>query len=174
MLKQEPHSAHKGGREWRLGSDRFPISKTITGVVLDLDPGGLRELHWHPNADEWQDVISGKVSATMFGSHGRYRIGTFEPGDIGYIPQGYGHSLENVGDTPARMLIGFDTGHYEAIDLSTWLAGNPDSLIAAHFGFDKSVVAKLPTHRVFIAPKEGASKNPEGKDDLPRANPPGR
>ncbi len=173
LLKQEPHSVHKGGREWRLGSDKFPISKTVTGVVLDLDPGGLRELHWHPNADEWQYVISGKISATMFGSHGRYRIETLEQGDVGYIPQGYGHSLENVGDEPARVLIGFNTGHYEAIDLSTWLAGNPDYLIATHFGLDRSVVEKLPTDRVFIAPKEGASKKPGGKDDLPRSKPAG-
>ncbi len=30
---------------------KFPISKTVTGVILDLDPGALRELHWHPTAD---------------------------------------------------------------------------------------------------------------------------
>src|SRR5205823_227787 len=51
LLAQEPHSIHRYGREWRVGADRFPISQTITGVVLDLEPGGIRELHWHPNAD---------------------------------------------------------------------------------------------------------------------------
>ena len=69
----------------------------MTGVILDLDPGGLRELHWHPTADEWQYVIDGNISVTMFGSHGRYRTETMEKGDVGYIPQGYGHSIENVG-----------------------------------------------------------------------------
>jgi oxalate decarboxylase/phosphoglucose isomerase-like protein (cupin superfamily) len=54
LLAQEPHSIHRFGREWRVGVERFPISQTMTGVVLDLEPGGLRELHWHPNADEWQ------------------------------------------------------------------------------------------------------------------------
>ena len=174
LLKQEPHSVHKGGREWRLGSDKFPISTTVVGVVLDLEPGGLRELHWHPNADEWQYVISGKVSATMFGSHGRYRIETLEMGDVGYIPQGYGHSLENVGDEPARMLIGFNTGHYEAIDLSTWIAGNPDYLLSTNLGLDRSTVEKLPVDRVFIAPKEGTSKKPEGRDQFSGPNTPVR
>jgi oxalate decarboxylase len=56
LLAQEPHSIHKFGREWRVGANRFPISETMTGVVLDLNAGGLRELHWHPNADEWQYV----------------------------------------------------------------------------------------------------------------------
>ena len=103
----------------------FPISETITGVILDLDPGGLRELHWHPTADEWQYVIDGEVSVTMFGSHGRYRTETLGKGDVGYIPQGYGHSIENIGDKPCRVLIGFNTGVYEAIDLSQWMAGTP-------------------------------------------------
>ncbi len=110
MLAQEPHSVHKGGREWRVGADRFPISKTVTGVILDLEPGGLRELHWHPTADEWQYVIEGRISVTLFGSHGRYRTETLGKGDVGYIPQGYGHSIENVGDKRCRVLIGFNTG----------------------------------------------------------------
>src|SRR6201997_667633 len=76
LLAQEPHSIHKFGREWRVGANRFPISETMTGVMLDLDPGGLRELHWHPNADEWQYVVSGDYSVTLFGSHGRYRVET--------------------------------------------------------------------------------------------------
>ena len=62
----------RGARMARLRRS-FPISQTMTGVILDLEPGGLRELHWHPTADEWQYVLDGKMSVTMFGSHGRYR-----------------------------------------------------------------------------------------------------
>jgi oxalate decarboxylase len=154
LLAQEPHSVHKGGREWRVGAERFPISKTITGVILDLEPGGLRELHWHPNADEWQYVIEGRVSVTLFGSHGRYRLETLDKGDVGYIPQGYGHSIENVGDRPCRVLIGFNSGHYEAIDLSMWIAGNPVDVLATNFSKPTSLFEKFPRDRVFIAPTE--------------------
>lgn len=159
MLAQAAHSQHAGGREWRVGADRFPISKTITGVILDLNPGGLRELHWHPNADEWQYVISGKVRVTMFGSHGRWREETLDTGDVGYIPTGYGHSIENPStDQPARVLIAFNTGEYQAIDLSQWLASNPDYLLAANFGVPRALIEKLPQHRVFIASKDGPGK----------------
>jgi len=163
MLAQEPHSVHKGGREWRVGADRFPISKTVTGVILDLQPGALRELHWHPNADEWQYVIDGRVSVTMFGSHGRYRTETLGKGDVGYIPQGYGHSIENVGDKPCRVLIGFNSGHYEAIDLSMWIAGNPVDVLATNFSKPASLFQKFPHERVFIAP--GRSENADSHQD---------
>jgi oxalate decarboxylase len=152
MLAEPPHSVHKGGREWRVDSSRFPISTTMAGVVLDLEPGGLRELHWHPTSDEWQYVIAGQVSVTLFGSHGRYRIETLGPGDVGYIPQGFGHSIENIGGGVARILIGFNTGRYEAIDLSQWIAGNPPQVLATNFGQPASLFAHFPKAKVFIAP----------------------
>jgi oxalate decarboxylase len=152
LLEQEPHSVHRGGREWRVGSDRFPIASTITGLVLELEPGALRELHWHPNADEWQYVLSGSISVTMFGANARFRVETMDAGDVGYIPQGYGHSIENVGTRPARILIAFNTGEYQGIDLSAWLASTPDYLLAAHFNQPESVIDKLPKDDVFVAP----------------------
>jgi oxalate decarboxylase len=155
LLAQKPHRVFKGGREWRVDSTRFPISKTMTGVILDLDPGALRELHWHPTADEWQYVIDGKISVTMFGSHGRYRNETLEKGDVGYIPQGYGHSVENVGDKSCRVLIGLNTGVYEGIDLSQWIAGNPPDVLATNFGKPAALFEKFPRKDVFIAAKGG-------------------
>jgi len=154
MLAQEPHSVHAGGREWRVSQAEFPASETFTGVVLDLSPGGLRELHWHPNADEWQYLISGQVSVTMFGSHGRFRTETLNAGDVGYIPQGYGHSIENIGDKTARVLIAFNSGHYEAIDLSQWIASNPAYLLADHFRKPAALFEKFPKDDVFVAPVE--------------------
>jgi oxalate decarboxylase len=158
LLAQPPHSTYPGGREWLVDSNRFPIAKTITGVVLDLDPGALRTLHWHPNADEWQYIIEGTVSVTLFGSHGRYRIEQLRQGDVGYIPQGYGHSIENVGDKAARILIGFNAGVYESIDLSQWIAGNPADVLATNFGQPPELFGKFPHHDVFIAGSSGPGK----------------
>ena len=151
LLAQPPHHVFKGGRDWRVDSTRFEIAKTISGVVLDLDPGALRELHWHPTSDEWQYVIEGSISVTMFGSHGRYRTETLEKGDVAYIPQGYGHSIENVGNKPCRILIGFNTGIYESIDLSQWIAGNPTDVLATNFGKPASLFEKFPRQDKFIA-----------------------
>jgi oxalate decarboxylase len=158
MLAQPPFHTFKGGKEWRVDSTQFPISKTITGVVLDLDPGALRELHWHPTADEWQYVINGTVNVTMFGSHGRYRTEQLEGGYVGYIPQGYGHSVENTGSKTARVLIGLNTGAYAAIDLSQWIAGNPVDVLATNFSQPPELFEKFPHGNVFIADKNGPGK----------------
>ena len=147
LLANDPLVNNKGGRLWLVDSTKFPISKTITGAVLELEPGALRELHWHPTADEWQYVLEGKVSITLFGSGGRYRTETFEKGDVGYIPQGYGHSIENVGDGKCRVLIGFNSGVYEEIDLSEWIAGNPPDVLATNFGKPASLFEKFPRKR---------------------------
>lgn len=153
MLSEAPHAVYRGGREWRVDSSRFPLATTITGVVLDLQPAALRELHWHPTADEWQYVIGGTVSVTMFGSNGRFRTETLSSGDVGYIPRGFGHSIENVGAATARVLIGFNTGVYEAIDLSQWVAGNPAEVLATNFGQPVERFAAFPRERVFISPR---------------------
>jgi oxalate decarboxylase len=154
LLANDPLVDNKGGRLWLVDSTKFPISRTVTGAVLELEPGALRELHWHPNADEWQYVLEGKVSITLFGSGGRYRTETFGKGDVGYTPQGYGHSIENVGDGKCRVLIGFNSGVYEEIDLSEWIAGIPPDVLATNFGQSASLFEKFPRRDVFITPAE--------------------
>ena len=101
-------------------------------------------------------MIDGTLSVTLFGSHGRYRIETLDKGDVGYIPQGYGHSVENVGSKRARMLIGFNTGVYEAIDLSQWIAANPADVLATNFGQPPALFEKFPRRDVFIVDKQGS------------------
>ena len=90
----------------------------------------------------------------MFGSHGRFQVEQLQPGDVGYIPQGYGHSIENVGSKSSRMLIGFNTGVYQAIDLSAWIAGNPVDVLATNFSKPASLFEKFPRKDVFISPKK--------------------
>jgi oxalate decarboxylase len=92
---------------------------------------------------------------TVFGSDGRARTEQFTPGDAGYVPRGYGHYIENTGEEPLRVLIGFNSGIFQEISLSTWLAANPEAVLADNFKVDDETVAKLPKNKVFIASKDG-------------------
>lgn len=154
-LRNDPIVDGAGGRLYRVDSTRFPIARTIAGAVLELEPGALRGLHWHPNADEWQYVLDGRVSLAVFGSHGRFRAEVLEAGDVGYVPQGYGHSIENVGDRRCRVLIGFNAGVYEDIDLAEWIGANPPDVLATNFGRPAGLFGNLPRRGAYIAPRGG-------------------
>jgi oxalate decarboxylase len=155
MTSMEPTTVFDGGREWTIDSTRFPISRTMTGVVFELDAGGLRTLHWHPNASEWQYVLSGSYKVTLFGAKGRYREEILNPGDVGYIPQGYGHSIENVSGDTGRILLGLNSGIFQKIDLADWVAGQPADVLATNLSLNEDEVATLPRKDIFITGKPG-------------------
>ena len=80
---------------------QLPISKGIAGVSMRLEPGAMRELHWHATAAEWAFVIEGRVRTTVIDPQGNAETNDFEPGDVWYFPRGHGHMLECLGDKPA-------------------------------------------------------------------------
>jgi oxalate decarboxylase len=132
-----------------LASEReFPLSSTVTGALLRIKPGGLRELHWHPNADEWQYWVKGRGRMSVFGSHGRSRMDEFAAGDVGYVPQGYGHYIENTGTDDLEVVIVLNNGTYESISLTAWMAANPKELLATNFHVPASTFAGFPTHEL--------------------------
>lgn len=139
-----------GGSERLVSQQQFPISTTITGVLLTLAPGGLRELHWHPNADEWQYYIKGRSEIGVFGANGKYRQDEFGPGDVAFINRGFGHYIRQIGNQETQILVAFNSPDYQEISLSSWLASNPPKLLADNFGLDRGVVEKLPHAGRFI------------------------
>ena len=139
-----------GGTLRRVSATEFPISTTMTGALLVIEPGGLRELHWHPHAAEWQYYIKGTARMTVFGSHGRARTDEFAAGDVGYVPQGYGHYIENTGSGDLEVVAVFNNGSYESISITGWLAANPDLLLSTNFGVPQSVFAKFPKDAVIM------------------------
>jgi oxalate decarboxylase len=143
-LDMQPPRVFPGGMEYMVSSKEFPIQTTLTAVKMILHPGALRELHWHPHADEWQFYIRGKARVGVFGSHSRTRIEEFGPNDVGFVQQGYGHYIEQIGDEPTELIILFNSGVYEEISLANWLGGNPTSLLQTNFGIPKEMVDRLP------------------------------
>ncbi len=89
-------SAPGAGRVRITDSTVFPASVTIAAALVEVEPGGLRELHWHPNSDEWQYYLSGKGRMTVFGSESKARTFDYQAGDVGYVPYAMGHYIENT------------------------------------------------------------------------------
>ncbi|KAJ3032797.1 hypothetical protein HDV00_007139 [Rhizophlyctis rosea] len=113
-----------------VDSHNFPISKTIASALVFVQPGGLRELHWHPTGSEWQYYISGKARLTAFQGGATARTFDFQSGDTAVIPSNFGHYVENVGDEPLIYLEIFKSDTYNDISLQQWLALTPHDIVA--------------------------------------------
>jgi oxalate decarboxylase len=143
-LEAMPPHMFPGGWEKIVSSEEFPIQKRLTAALQYLEPGALRELHWHPNADEWQYYLSGRARMTIFGAHGRAKTEEFQAGQVGFVPQGFGHYVEQLGDEPTKFILLFNSPVFEEISISKWLAGNPASFLADNFQLSKEQVDRLP------------------------------
>jgi len=134
----------KGGTVQIADSNNFRASTTIAAVLVTVHPGGIREMHWHPNADEWQYYVKGTAQMTVFNTGPSAVTNNFNAGDIGYVKRNFGHYVKNVGDTDLLFLEIFKSDTYQNISLSDWLTHTPPALVAAHFNVSPQDVAKFP------------------------------
>ena len=146
MIKMEPMKM-KYGTVRIMDSTNFPASTTIASALVEIEPGGMRELHWHPNSDEWQYYISGQARMTVFASGGNAQTFDYQAGDVGSIPRAMPHYVENTGDTTLRFLEMFRSPKFEDVPLAQWLAFTPHELVVAHLNVDKSILEKIPKER---------------------------
>jgi oxalate decarboxylase len=149
-LGAQTPAVYPGGTVRLATVQNFPASRTIAGGVMTLNPGALREMHWHPNADEWDYFIRGRARMTVFSPDSDRQSVEFGPGDVAYVPQGFGHYIENIGEEPCEFLIAFNSGEYQEIALSDWLNNSPHQVIAANFGLPEDVVARFRKGSAFI------------------------
>jgi oxalate decarboxylase len=149
MLAQEPIET-SGGRVRITDSTNFPISRTIAAALVEVEPGGLRELHWHPNADEWQYYLSGQGRMAVFASSGRSRTFDYQAGDVGYVPFAMGHYVENTGEETLVFLETFRSDAFADISLNQWMALSPPELVRAHLNLDQPTIAALSAHKPIV------------------------
>ncbi|KAF2717262.1 oxalate decarboxylase [Polychaeton citri CBS 116435] len=154
MLAQEPVNA-TGGSVRITDSTNFPISKTVAAAHLDIGPGALREMHWHPNADEWSFFIRGRARVTVFAAEGNARTFDYSAGDVGVVPKNMGHFIENLSDDePLEVLEIFRADKFQDFSLFQWMGETPQRLVRDHlFAQDKA------GGRKFVKAIENAEKD---------------
>jgi len=142
----------KGGTVQIADSNNFRASTTVAAALVTVHPGGMREMHWHPNADEWQYYVKGTAQMTVFNTGPSAVTNNFNAGDIGYVKRNFGHYIKNVGDTDLLFLEIFKSDTYQNISLSDWLTHTPPALVAAHFNVSPQDVAKFPNNIPDVMP----------------------
>ena len=151
-MEVPPTKITKGGEVRIVDSGKFKVSTTIAMAMVTVRPGGLRELHWHPNADEWQYYITGKGRMTLLATGGRGRTMDFETGDVGYVPQTLPHYIENTGNTDLVFLEMFKSSYYQDFSVSEWLAHTPPELVRAHLRIDQATYDLIPKEELVVMP----------------------
>jgi oxalate decarboxylase len=142
MLAQEPVDTGAGTARI-TDSANFPVSKTVAAALVEIQPGAMRELHWHPTNDEWSYVIEGQARMTVFASAGHARTFDFRAGDVGYVPFAMGHYVENTGDTPVRFLEVFRSDRFADVSLNQWMALTPHQLVQEHLHLGEAMMGAL-------------------------------
>ncbi|KAI0861850.1 oxalate decarboxylase family bicupin [Xylaria cubensis] len=153
MLEQEP-KVTSGGEVRITDSKNFPISKTIAAAHVTIQPGAIREMHWHPNADEWNFFIKGRGRVTIFGAQGTARTFDYVPGDVGIIPRNMGHFVENIGDEPIEMLEVFKADEFRDFSLFQWMGETPKKLVVDHLFQDDPKNGEIFWNKVKNAEKD--------------------
>ena len=122
---QEESSPMAGGKSLMMAGASTGAAMATVGDLM-IEPGVRSGYHLHPNTEEAIFVVEGELEFRVGTS--RFRAST---GDCVLAPQGIGHGLENVGDTPARLITIYPTAEpaREALDDVEYTDGPPGATV---------------------------------------------
>jgi oxalate decarboxylase len=147
MTSMAPTIKNAGGEVRIVDSSNFPASTSIAAGLLRIKPGGIRELHWHPNASEWSFWLAGKGRMTIVMPEGRARTMDFHANDVGFVPAVAGHYIENTGNTDLVILEMFKAPRFMDVSLNNWIGRMPPEMAMAHLNLDRVALKKIPTEK---------------------------
>jgi len=142
LLAQTPINT-SGGSVRIVDSTNFPISKNIAAALVEVKPGAMRELHWHPNNDEWQYYLQGQGRMTVFAANGVARTFDYRAGDVGYVPFANGHYIQNTGTETLWFLEMFKSDRFQDVSLNQWMALTPTELVQSNLNIGPELLNVL-------------------------------
>lgn len=140
----KPDFEDAGGSARIVDASKFPASKTVAAALVILRPGAMREMHWHPNAAEWQYWIKGSGRMTVFNSAGKARTMSFNENDVGFVPIVAGHYIENTGTEDVVFLEMFKSREFVDVSLNQWIRKLPKLMVEEHLKLDAGEIDKIP------------------------------
>jgi len=152
LSKTKPVYENSGGSIRVADSTNFPAARTVAAALTVLEPGSMRELHWHPNADEWQYYLKGQGRMTVFNTGPHANTMDFKAGDVGLVRRNLGHYVENTGDEQLIYVETFRSDRYAEVSLANWLSHLPPKLVSQHLNIPEDVLATFPQETQGITP----------------------
>ncbi|KAL7783079.1 Bicupin, oxalate decarboxylase/oxidase [Trichoderma ceciliae] len=139
-----------GGSVKILDPTTFPIAAKFSVALVTIQPGAMRELHWHTTSDEWDYFLQGSGRATLYAAPSAANTFDFTAGDVGYIPQADAHYIENVGTEDLIFLEVLQAPKFSDISVAQWLALTPEQTVMDHLNIPADVIEALPKEKSLI------------------------
>lgn len=160
-LLAQPPMLMPGGSVRIVDSTNFPISRTVAAALVEVEPGAMRELHWHPNNDEWQYYLTGQARMTVFAGNGTARTFDYRAGDVGYVPFANGHYIQNTGTQTLWFLEIFKSDRFVDISLNQWMALTPSDLVRDNLHVGPELLDALRKEKRPVVKHPGFTYNPK-------------
>ena len=149
--QQEP-AQFDGGSVKVVDPTTFPAASMFSAALVTLNPGAMREVHWHTSSDEWNFFLAGSARITVFQAPESSRTFDFQAGDVGYIPFPESHYIENVGDTDVVFLEVLQADHFSDMAAAQWLALTPKQIVQDHLKLSDANFALLSKDKQYVVP----------------------
>ncbi|KAJ4405904.1 hypothetical protein N0V82_010235 [Gnomoniopsis sp. IMI 355080] len=148
---QEPLTV-PGGSVKIVDPTTFPIANNFSMALFTVEPGAMREIHWHLTSDEWNFFIKGQGRVTVFEGPQSSRTFDFQEGDVGYIPVTNSHYVENTGNETLVYMEILQAPRYSDISAAQWLGLTPGQVVRDTLNLPQSFIDTLPKTKRYIVP----------------------
>ena len=143
LSQQKPQNKTQGGMRLVAAKHNFPTLKGMSFYKLTLFPKGIREPHWHANADELGYCLKGEALVTFYGTGNLREVFLVKAGEAFFIPSGYLHQIVNTGAEESELILQFSSDEPEDFALSSTFGMFSDAVLGNTWGVTKSVFAEM-------------------------------
>ncbi|OKL58566.1 hypothetical protein UA08_06062 [Talaromyces atroroseus] len=149
-FSEQPPQLLEGGTVKIIDPLSFPIASDFSVAVVTINPGAMREIHWHPSSDEWTFFIQGQGRATLFTPPSEATTFDYMAGDIAYFPQSNSHYIENTGDEVLIVLEVLQADHYSDMSLAQWIGLTPKQIVQDTLNLSNETLSKITTEKKIV------------------------
>lgn len=132
-----------GGKRIIANTNNFSILTGIAAYYLVLERGGIREPHWHPNANELTYCVKGNALVTIFSDNNRHDTFNVHEGDLFFVQKGYLHHIQNISGDTSEFVVVFNDELPEDLGLSGALGSQNDNILGATFGINSTAFGRI-------------------------------
>lgn len=143
LSKLKPQNQKAGGYRIEATKANFPLLQGMSLYKLVLNLNGVREPHWHANADELGFCLKGRVLVTFYANGNNRQTFLVKAGEAFFVPSGTLHGIENVGNDTSELIIQFSHEQPEDFGLSSTFGMFSDAVLGNTWGLASSHFAAL-------------------------------